>query len=54
MLHSERVAAEVLRRSAQGAWPEQIEEMLQGDLTLTSIDFRTTLADLHAGTGVAD
>jgi Uma2 family endonuclease len=54
VLHSERVAAEVLRRSAQGAWPEQTEEMLRGDLTLTSIDFRTPLADLYAGTGVAD
>ena len=53
VLHSERLAAEVLRRSAQGAWPEQTEE-LRGDLTLTSIDFRTPLADLYAGTGVAD
>ena len=54
VLHSERVAAEVLRRSAQGAWAEQTEQMLQRDLTLASIDFRTPLADLYTGTGVAD
>lgn len=44
VLHTSRIAAEVLRRSAQGAWPEQTEEVREGDLVLTSIGFRTALS----------
>jgi Uma2 family endonuclease len=53
ILHSTRIAAEVLRRSGQGAWPEQPEELHDGELMLTSIGFRVPLAELYARTGLA-
>lgn len=52
VLHSTRVAAEMLRRSAQGVWPEQTEEVRGGDLALTSIGFRVPLAHLYERTGL--
>ncbi len=53
ILHSTRIAAAVLRRSRQGAWPEQPEELHDGELMLTSIGFRMSLAELYVRTGLA-
>lgn len=52
VLDSSRVAAEVFRRSVQGAWPDQPEALREGDLVLTSIGFRVGLAELYTRTGL--
>jgi Uma2 family endonuclease len=52
VLHSSGIAAELLRRTAAGAWPEEPEQLAAGDLTLTSIDFRIPLVELYARTGL--
>jgi Uma2 family endonuclease len=52
ILHSTRIAAEVLRRSLEGNWPGQPDELHDGQLMLTSIDFRVSLAELYARTGL--
>jgi Uma2 family endonuclease len=52
ILHSTRVAAELLRRGPAGDWPQQ-PELLRGDeLILTTIGFSTSLAQLYARTGL--
>jgi Uma2 family endonuclease len=52
VLRADRIAAELLRRSPQGEWPERPIAMTEGDLVLESIDFRVALADLYARTGL--
>jgi len=52
VLRADRIAAELLRRSPQGEWPERPIAMTEGDLVLDSIDFRVALADLYARTGL--
>ena len=52
VLRAERVAAELLRRSAQGEWPDRPIAIDAGDLVLESIGFRVTLAELYARTGL--
>jgi Uma2 family endonuclease len=53
VLHSGRIAAELLRRSAEGDWPAEPEQVQGGDLELTSIGFRVLLSGLYARTGLA-
>ncbi len=53
VLHSGRIAADILRRSPEGAWPERTDQITGGDLILTSIAFRTPLAELYARTGLS-
>jgi Uma2 family endonuclease len=52
VLRADRIAAELLRRSPQGEWPERPIAAAEGDLVLESIDFRVALADLYARTGL--
>jgi Uma2 family endonuclease len=52
VLSADRVAAELLRRSPQGEWPERPIAIAEGDLVLESIDFRVALVDLYARTGL--
>jgi Uma2 family endonuclease len=52
VLHSTRIAAELLRRTADGGWPEEPEAIGDATLTLSSIDFRIRLAELYARTGL--
>ena len=53
VLHSTRVGVEVLRRAANGAWPERTEEVLpDGELVLASLGFRGRLRDLYVRTGL--
>ena len=50
VLSSLGVAADILRRRADGTWPEEPEEITQGDLILESIGFRVPLADIYRTT----
>jgi Uma2 family endonuclease len=50
VLRADRIAAELLRRSPSGEWPERPEAVADGDLVLASIGFRVTLTDLYART----
>ena len=52
VLESTRVAAELLRRDSDGAWPEQPERVGAGELLLASIDFRVSMTELYARTGL--
>jgi Uma2 family endonuclease len=53
ILHTARIAADLLRRGADGTWPSDTESVPEGDLVLESIDFRVALAELYARTGLA-
>jgi hypothetical protein len=53
VLHSGRIAAELLRRGPAEAWPESPEQVTDGDLVLDSIGFRTPLAALYERTGIS-
>jgi Uma2 family endonuclease len=53
VLHTSRIAAELLRRSADGAWPERTTVITEGELVLDSIGFRVPLAELYARTRLA-
>jgi Uma2 family endonuclease len=52
VLHSTRVAAELLRRSPDRKWPDEPTVFGYGVLTLSSIGFELKLADLYARTGL--
>ena len=47
IVHSAAVRADVLRRRLDGAWPDNPDIVLEGDLVLDSIAFRTPLLDLY-------
>ncbi len=47
------IGAQLLRRNADGTWPEIPLSVDDGDLVLNSIEFRVRLADLYAGTWLA-
>jgi Uma2 family endonuclease len=54
VVHSTRVLAEVLRRAADGAWPEDPETIeAGGTLRLTSIDATWPLAEVYIRTHLA-
>ncbi|HYG90814.1 MAG TPA: Uma2 family endonuclease [Azospirillum sp.] len=54
VLHVAEIAAELLRRQADGNWPDQPERIEAGStLLLESIGFRIAVADLYAGTHLA-
>ncbi len=54
VLRSDRVAAELLRRSPAGDWPERpLVVPAEGELALESIDFRVQLAEVYARTRLA-
>jgi Uma2 family endonuclease len=54
VVHSTRVMAEVLRRAANGAWPEDPETIEAGSaLRLTSIDATWPLAEVYIRTHLA-
>ena len=50
VLRSTEVGASVLRRGADGGWPEEPETVTEGELVLASIGFRTALSELYRGT----
>jgi Uma2 family endonuclease len=53
VLHSNRIAADLLRRSPAGDWPQEPVQITKGDLELTSIGYRVEMTDLYALTGLA-
>ena len=53
VLHSTAIAAELLRRMPDGAWPERTEEITSGTLALDSIGFHMALAELYDRTPLA-
>jgi Uma2 family endonuclease len=53
VLRADRIAAELLRRSPQGEWPDRPIAITEADLVLESIGFRVALSDLYARTGLA-
>ena len=52
VLRADRVAAELLRRSPEGEWPDRPIAITAGDLMLESIGFQIVLAELYARTGL--
>jgi hypothetical protein len=52
VLCADRIAAELLRRSPQGEWPERPGAITEGELMLEGIGFRVALAGLYARTGL--
>jgi Uma2 family endonuclease len=50
ILRADRIAAELLRRSPQGEWPERPASITEGDVALDSIGFRVGLRELYRGT----
>jgi Uma2 family endonuclease len=52
VLHTSRVAAEVLRRGPDEAWPQRFEPAEDGVLRLESIGLTLPLADLYAPAGL--
>lgn len=53
VLRTDRIAAELLRRSADGSWPERTIVVTEGELTLDSIGFHVPIAELYARTRLA-
>ena len=54
VVHSTRIEAELLRRSADGSWPEQPEIIgAGGTLSLAGVEFSTPLAALYRTTALA-
>ncbi len=53
ILRSDRVGAELLRRSQAGEWPERPTAIAGGEFELESIEFRLVLADLYESTAIA-
>lgn len=54
VFHSEKIGALVLRRLADGSWPNEAAGVTEGELTFDSIGFRTSIEDIYRGTWLAD
>lgn len=52
VLRSDRIGAEMLRRLADGGWPDRTTLIADGELDLQSTGFRVQLAALYARTGL--
>lgn len=50
VLRADRIAAELLRRSSQGEWPERPIGITEGEVVLESIGFRIRLTEFYLGT----
>jgi Uma2 family endonuclease len=50
ILHSTRIGADLLRRGADGSWPERPQAIDQGDLTLDSIGYTGPIAAFYRTT----
>ncbi|MEO8715313.1 MAG: Uma2 family endonuclease [Acetobacteraceae bacterium] len=50
VLRTDRIGAELLRRSPAGDWPERPMAITDGELVLESVGMRVTLVDLYART----
>jgi Uma2 family endonuclease len=52
VLHSGRIGAELLRRTADGSWPDEPEAIGDATLMLSSIGFQMPMTELYAATGL--
>jgi Uma2 family endonuclease len=52
ILQSDAIGGDLLRRDADGAWPDQTEPLVN-DLILNSVGFQSPLAALYARTGLS-
>jgi Uma2 family endonuclease len=50
VVRTEAIGCLLLRRDQDGTWPDNPAEILDGELTLASIGFRSPVASLYAGT----
>ena len=50
VLQSRSVVAHLLRRRADGSWPDQADTVEAGDVVLESIDFRASLGSIYRTT----
>jgi Uma2 family endonuclease len=50
---SKSIGGDVLRRGADGSWPEKPEPVTEGELYLSSIDFRVSVAAIYRTTRLA-
>ncbi len=50
VLFNIKIGADLLRRRKDGSWPQEPERIIDGDLILESIGFRTPLADVYRTT----
>jgi hypothetical protein len=50
VLRTAAIGAELLRRSADGSWPERPASIRDGELELESIGFRLRLPDIYRTT----
>lgn len=53
ILRTDAIGAEILRRQADGTWPERPVAIADGELVLESIEFSVALADIYATTRLA-
>ena len=53
VLHSQTIAADILRRQPDGGWPAEPESVTEGDILLESVGFQAVLGDIYAGTRLA-
>ncbi len=49
VVDSTSIAAEVLRRDAEGSWPPKADRVTEGDVTLASIGFTTPIEAIYRG-----
>lgn len=54
VLRSDRLAADLLRRGADGSWPDRTTSVAGDTLELASIGFSLSLAELYRPTGLMD
>ena len=52
VIHTASVRGDVLRRGADGAWPDDVTQITQGDFTLASIGLNVPLGVLYRRSGV--
>ena len=50
ILRSATIGAELLRRDADGTWPERAQAIEEGELALDSIGFRCALTEIYRTT----
>lgn len=50
VVHTDTICVQLLRRSADGNWPDTADRIENGDMALASVDASIPVTDLYAGT----
>ena len=53
VLRTIKIGADLLRRGADGNWPREPEQVMQGELVLRSIGLNVPIGDVYEGTRLA-